>query len=78
MPRRTVSERENGAATERRSLPMLLAVLAVVLFVVLAAVVGWVGTYLVPVVVIIGAVVVSFGLLVWVAGKLDDRWYTLP
>jgi hypothetical protein len=29
------------------------------------------------VVVILGVVVGSFGLLVWVASKLDDRWYTL-
>jgi hypothetical protein len=56
---------------------MLSAVLAVVLFMGLAAVVGGVGTYLVPVVMIIGVVVVSFWPLAWVAGKLHDRWYTL-
>ncbi len=78
MTRRTVSGRGDGAAAKRRLLPMLLAVLAVVSFVGLAVVVDWVGTYLVPLAVIIGGVVVSFGLLVWVAGKLDDRWYTLP
>jgi hypothetical protein len=55
-----------------------MVVLAVVLFKGLTAVLGWVGTYLVPVVVIFGVVVVSFWPLVWVAGKLDDRWYTLP
>ena len=37
-----------------------MVILAVVLFKGLTAVVGWVGTYLVPVVVIIGVVVVSF------------------
>ena len=57
---------------------MLSAVLAVVLFMGLAAVVGGVGTYLVPVVVIIGVVVVLFWPLAWVASELDDRWYTLP
>ena len=38
---------------------------------------GW-GTYVVPVAVIIGVIAVSFWLLVWVAGLLTDRWYTLP
>ena len=55
-----------------------MVVLAVVLFKGLIAVLGWVGTYLVPVVVIIGVVVVSFWPLGWVAGKLDVRWYALP
>ena len=54
-----------------------MVVLAVVLFKGLTAVLDWVGTYLVPVVVIIG-VVVSFWPLGWVAGKLDVRWYALP
>ncbi len=43
----------------------------------LAIALGW-GTYVVPVAVIIGVIVVSFWLLVWVAGQLSDRWYTLP
>ncbi len=55
-----------------------MVVLAVVLFKGLTAVLGWVGTYLVPVVMIIGVVVVLFWPLAWVASKLDDRWYTLP
>ena len=58
---------------------MLLGVLGLVLvFLGLASFVGWVGTYLFPVVLVVGVVVSSFALLVWVAGKLDDRWYTLP
>jgi hypothetical protein len=54
-----------------------MVVLAVVLFKGLTAGLDWVGTYLVPVVVII-SVVVSFWPLGWVAGKLDVRWYALP
>ena len=51
---------------------------AALVFLGLASFVGWVGTYLFPVVLVVGVVVSSFALLVWVAGKLDDRWYTLP
>ena len=39
--------------------------------------ISWVVTYLIPTLVILGVVVGSFGLLVWVASTLDDRWYTL-
>ena len=79
MARRAVSGGGNGAATGRRSLSMLLGVLGLVLvFLGLASFVGWVGTYLFPVVLIVAVVVSSFALLAWVAGKLDDRWYTLP
>ena len=55
-----------------------MVVLAVLLFKGLTTVLDWVGTYLVPVVVIIGVVVVSFWPPGWVAGKLDVRWYALP
>ena len=79
MTRRTASGRGNGLAARRRSLLMLSAVLGLVLlFLGLASLVGWVGTYLFPVVVVVGVVVFSFALLVWVAGKLDDRWYAIP
>ena len=74
-PRRSVAEKT--ARPPSAALLMLSAVLAVVLFMGLAAVVGGVGTYLVPVVVIIGVVVVLFWPLAWVASELDDRWYRL-
>ncbi len=79
MTRRTASGGENGVVGRRRSPLMVSAVLGLVLlFLGLASFVGWVGTYLFPVLLIVGVVVLSFALLVWVAGKLDDRWYTLP
>ena len=78
--RTTVSTPHSGAAADRRRrLVRLCVILAVALLLLglAAALVGWVGTYLVPVLVILGVVVGAFGLLVWVASKLDDRWYTL-
>jgi CHASE2 domain-containing sensor protein len=82
--RRTLSRPQSGAAAghrrhRRHRLVRLCLILAVALLLLglAAALVGWVGTYLVPVVVILGVVVGSFGLLVWVASTLDDRWYTL-
>jgi hypothetical protein len=54
-----------------------VALAVIVLLLGPAIVVGW-GTYVVPVAVILGVIAVSFWLLVWVAGLLTDRWYTLP
>jgi hypothetical protein len=57
---------------------MLWVALALIVFLLGPAIaVGW-GTYVVPVAVILGVIAVSFWLLVWVAGLLTDRWYTLP
>ena len=76
--RRTASTAQPGADTKRRRSRLLWAALGVlVLMLGLVIALGW-GTYVVPVVVIIGVIVVSFWLLVWVAGLLTDRWYTLP
>jgi fumarate reductase subunit C len=53
--RTTASKREGSVAANRRLLLTLLAILVVIcVFVGLAAVVGWVSTYLLPVVVILG------------------------
>jgi hypothetical protein len=76
--RRTAYTPGSGVDPKRRRSRMLWAALAVaVLLLGLAIALGW-GTYVVPVAVIIGVIVVSFWLLVWVAGLLTDRWYTLP
>ena len=75
--RRTAYTPGSGADPKRRHSRMLWAALAVaVLLLGLAIALGW-GTYVVPVAVIIGVIVMSFWLLVWVAGLLTDRWYTL-
>ena len=76
--RRTASTAKPSADTKRRRSRLLWAALGVVLLLLgLAIALGW-GTYVVPVAVIIGVISVSFWLLVWVAGLLTDRWYTLP
>ena len=76
--RRTASTAQPGADTKRRRSRLLWAGLGVlVLMLGLVIALGW-GTYVVPVAVIIGVIAVSFWLLVWVAGLLTDRWYTLP
>ena len=76
--RRTASTAQPGAGTKRRRSRLLWAALGVlVLMLGLVIALGW-GTYVVPVAVIIGVIAVSFWLLVWVAGLLTDRWYTLP
>jgi hypothetical protein len=78
MRRTAVSTPQSGADPKRRRSRMLWAALgAVVLLLGLAIAVGW-GTYVVPVAMILGVIAVSFWLLVWVAGLLTDRWYTLP
>jgi hypothetical protein len=74
--RRTPSTRESAKAAKRRRLVRLSMILAVVFLLLgLAVFVSGVGTYVIPVVVILGGVSGSFALLVWVAGQLDDRWY---
>lgn len=76
--RRTASTAQTGTDTKRRRSRLLWAVFGVlVLLLGLAIALGW-GTYVVPVAVIIGVIAVAFWLLVWVAGLLTDRWYTLP
>jgi hypothetical protein len=77
--RRTASTTpHSGADPKRRRSRTLWAVLVVVVLLLgLSIAVGW-GTYVVPVAVILGVIAVSFWLLVWVAGLLTDRWYTLP
>ena len=78
MRRTAVSTPQSGADPKRHRSRMLWAALgAVVLLLGLAIAVGW-GTYVVPVAMILGVIAVSFWLLVWVAGLLTDRWYTLP
>ena len=76
--RRTPSIPQGGADPKRRRSRRLWANLGVlVLLLGLTIALGW-GTYVVPVAVIVGVIAVSFWLLVWVAGLLTDRWYTLP
>ena len=76
--RRTASIPQGGVDPKRRRSRRLWMALGVVLLVLgLAIALGW-GTYVVPVAVIVGVIAVSFWLLVWVAGLLTDRWYTLP
>ena len=77
--RRTLSTRESATAAKRRRLVRFSVILTVVcLLLSLAVFVSGLGTYLFPVMVILGVVAGSFALLVWVASQLDDRWYTLP
>jgi uncharacterized membrane protein len=77
--RRTASTTpHSGTDPKRRRSRLVWAALGVVILLLgLAIALGW-GTYVVPVAVILGVVAVSFWLLVWVAGLLTDRWYTLP
>ena len=77
--RRNASIPRGGAEDPKRRRPRRLwAVLGIlVLLLGLSIALGW-GTYVVPVAVIVGVIAVSFWLLVWVAGLLTDRWYTLP
>jgi hypothetical protein len=76
---------ENGTPANRRPLAALYTMLGVVLVVVLAAtVVGpgraidWLGTYLIPVMVILGVVFAAWALLVWALKRLPDPPYREP
>lgn len=76
----------NGATANRRLFAALYTMLVVVFLGLFAAtVVGsggalyWVGTYLIPVVVILGVVIAALALLVWALKRLPnppyrDRW----
>ena len=79
---------ENGFTANRQRLAALFALLAVVLVIVglLAAVVvglggaiGWVVTYLIPTLVILGVVIAALALLVGVVKRLPESslrdWY---
>lgn len=71
---------EKRASGNRRRLLALLTILAVmIVLMVLAAVVGWVGAYLLPVAVILGVVIAAVALLMWALDRLPtppsrDRW----
>jgi hypothetical protein len=69
--RTTASKRESGVAANRRLLLTLLAILAAIcVFMGLAAVVGWVGTYVFPVVLLISVGIGTFLLLTLVVKRL--------
>jgi hypothetical protein len=69
--RTTASKRASGVAANRRLLLTLLAILAAIcVFIGLAAVVGWVGTYVFPVVVLISVGIGIFLLLARVVKRL--------
>ena len=65
---------ENIPSVTRRSLLRLLVLLAgiCVLAGLVGAVVGWVGTYLVPVVVILAAAIYIVALVLWAIERLPD------
>ena len=65
---------ENIPSVTRRSLLRLLVLLAgiCVLAGLVGAVVGWVGTYLVPVVVIIAVAIYIVALLMWAVERLPE------
>ena len=74
---------ENGAPTNRRRTLAALSSMLVVLsmFAVLATIVGpgraieWVGTYLIPVAVVLCVAMVVLALLVWALKRLPDPPY---
>jgi fatty acid desaturase len=69
--RTTASKRESGVAANRRLLLTLLVILAAIcVFMGLAAVVGWVGTYVFPVVLLISVGIGTFLLLTLVVKRL--------
>ena len=65
---------ENIPSVTRRSLLRLLVLLAgiCVLVGLVGAVVGWVGTYLVPAVVILAVVILVVALIMWVVERLPE------
>jgi branched-subunit amino acid permease len=77
---------ENETPAKRRRLVALFTIVVVVLVAVVAAVVvgpgraiGWVGDYLIPVVVITGVVITSLALLLWALRGIPEstlrEWY---
>jgi hypothetical protein len=73
--RTTASKRASGMAANRRLLLTLLAILAAIcVFIGLAAVVGWVGTYVFPVVVLISVGIGIFLLLARVVKRLPGGY----
>ena len=78
---RHATRHENVTLANRRPLAALFAILAVLIgFVGLAAIVvvglesfgHWIGTYLIPVVVIVGVVIAALALLVWAVKRLPN------
>jgi cytochrome c biogenesis protein CcdA len=65
---------ENMPSVTRRSLLRLLVLLAgiCVLVGLVGAVVGWVGTYLVPAVMILAVVILVVALIMWAIERLPD------
>jgi cytochrome c biogenesis protein CcdA len=65
---------ENIPSVTRRSLLRLLVLLAgiCVLVGLVGAVVGWVGTYLVPAVVILAVVILVVALIMWAIERLPE------
>ena len=68
-----------GRAIARVALVCSVAIFAVLLFVRSGGTIGWVGTYLLPMGVILGVVVAVLALLMWALDRLPsspyrDRW----
>ena len=68
-----------GRAIASAVLVCAVAMFAVLLFVPSGGTIGWVGTYLLPVGVILGVVIVVLALLMWALDRLPsspyrDRW----
>ena len=64
-----------GRAIARAVLVCAAAIFAVLLFVPLGGTIGWVGTYLLPVGVILGVVVAVLALLMWALDRLPSSPY---
>jgi peptidoglycan/LPS O-acetylase OafA/YrhL len=64
-----------GRAIARAVLVCAVAILAVLLFVPSGGTIGWVGTYLLPVGVILGVVVAVLALLMWALDRLPSSPY---
>ena len=64
-----------GRAIARAVLACAAAIFAVLLFVPSGGTIGWVGTYLLPVGVILGVVVAVLALLMWALDRLPSSPY---